>query len=98
MPYEIEFKSLSNPIRQSVVDLLAKRPMSVRELTASIDVSQPVMSQHLKVLRDADLIYAKPKGAQNIYCVNKAKLDEIRAFWTAHWSDLLASLNEQEEE
>lgn len=97
MPYEYELKSLSNPIRQSVMDELALRPMSVRELAMKIDVSQPVMSQHLKVLKDASLVYARPEGARNIYCVNKEKLEEIRAFWTAHWSGLLASIDEQSE-
>ncbi|SMX29801.1 HTH-type transcriptional regulator [Pelagimonas phthalicica] len=97
MPYEHELKSLSNPIRQSVINELAQRPMSVRELTVKIDVSQPVMSQHLKVLKEAGLIEVRPEGTRNIYCVNKEKLEEIRAFWTAHWSNLLASLNEQKE-
>ena len=97
MPYEYELKSLSNPIRQSVINELAKQPLSVRDLTSKINVSQPVMSQHLKVLKDAGLIVARPDGTRNIYRLNKDKLDEIRVFWTAHWSSLLASLNEQEE-
>jgi len=97
MPYESELKSLSSPIRQSIIDELAQRPMSVRELTTSIDVSQPVMSQHLKVLRDVGLVELRSEGARNIYFVNKSKLDEIRVFWTAHWSELLASINEQKE-
>lgn len=97
MPYEDELKSLANPIRQSVIDELARKPLSVRELTARIDVSQPVMSQHLKVLKDTGLISARSEGTRNIYCINKDKLDEIRAFWTAHWSNLLTSIDEQEE-
>jgi DNA-binding transcriptional ArsR family regulator len=97
MPYENELKTLSNPIRQSVLDELARQPMSVRELTLRIDVSQPVMSQHLKVLKDSGLIYARPHGARNIYCINKDKLDEIQAFWTAHWTSLLASIDKQKE-
>ncbi|MEO0979335.1 MAG: metalloregulator ArsR/SmtB family transcription factor [Pseudomonadota bacterium] len=97
MPYEDELKSLANPIRQSVIDELARKPLSVRELTARIDVSQPVMSQHLKVMKDTGLISARSEGTRNIYCINKDKLDEIRAFWTAHWSNLLTSIDEQEE-
>lgn len=97
MPYEDELKSLANPIRQSVIDELARQPLSVRELTSKIDVSQPVMSQHLKVLKDTGLIFTRSEGTRNIYCVNKDKLDEIRAFWTAHWSNLLASIDKQEE-
>lgn len=97
MPYEDELKSLANPIRQSVIDELARQPMSVRELTSKIDVSQPVMSQHLKVLKDTGLISARSEGTRNIYCINKDKLDEIRAFWTGHWSSLLASIDNQEE-
>ncbi|MCH2076798.1 MAG: metalloregulator ArsR/SmtB family transcription factor [Rhodobacteraceae bacterium] len=97
MHCEAKLKSLSNPIRQSVIDELAQHPMSLSELTSNIEVSQPVMSQHLKVLKDAGLISARPYGARNIYCVNKGELDEICAFWTAYWSNLLASIEEQEE-
>jgi len=97
MPYENELKSLSNTIRQSVIDELAKQPMSVRELTSKIEVSQPVMSQHLKVLKDAGLVDVHTAGTRNIYHINKGKLDEIRAFWTAHWSSLLTSIDEQKE-
>ncbi|WP_421979190.1 ArsR/SmtB family transcription factor [Roseibium sp.] len=97
MPYEDELKSLANPIRQSVIDELARQPMSVRELTSRIGVSQPVMSQHLKVLKETGLISARAEGTRNIYCINKVKLDEIRAFWTAHWSNLLASIDEKGE-
>ena len=88
MPYEEELRSLSNPIRQSVIDALARKPMSVSEQTAQIDVSQPVMSQHLKVLKDAGFVSIRPEGTRNIYYINKQKLDELRAFWTNHWSAL----------
>lgn len=97
MPYEDELKSLSHPVRQNVIDELARQPLSVRELTMRIDVSQPVMSQHLKVLKDAGIIRVRPEGTRNIYFIDKQKLSEMRTFWTAHWSDLLASINEQEE-
>lgn len=97
MSYEDQLKSFSNPIRRRAIDLLAKRPMSVRELTESIEVSQPVMSQHLKLLKDAGLVDAHSEGTRNIYCLNRAKLDAMQAFWTSHWSDLLYSLNEREE-
>lgn len=97
MPYEKQLNSLSNPLRQQIVDLLAHAPMSVRDLTVAANVSQPVMSQHLKVLKEAGLVQSRPDGTRNIYILDSQKLDEMRTFLVSHWSHLLASLNEQQE-
>lgn len=72
--------------------------MSVLELTDAAHVSQPVMSQHLKVLRDVGLVTASPEGTRNIYVLDARKLEEMRAFWIAHWSNLLASFDKQGEQ
>ncbi|MFK7887837.1 MAG: ArsR/SmtB family transcription factor [Gammaproteobacteria bacterium] len=90
MSYEEQFSALGNPIRQSIINALAARPASVRELTDQIAVSQPVMSQHLKVLRDAELVQSTPQGKKNIYRLDPDALAKLRAYLEQHW---LAALN-----
>lgn len=98
MPYEVQFGALAHPLRQRILDQLSARPMSVRELTEAAAVSQPVMSQHLKVLRDAGMITVAPQGTRNIYAVDAAALKALRAYWEQHWAGLLASLAEDEDD
>ncbi|MEO9652020.1 MAG: metalloregulator ArsR/SmtB family transcription factor [Roseobacter sp.] len=93
MIYDKQLNAFSHPLRQQILNHLALRPMSVRELTDLANVSQPVMSQHLKVLKEVGLVAATSVGASNIYGLEGEKLEELRAYWTAHWANLLSSLN-----
>jgi len=85
MTYESQFMALGHPIRQSILHALAKQPASVRELTDQIAVSQPVMSQHLKVLRAAELVHLTPQGKKNIYRLDPAALAQLRSYLEEHW-------------
>ena len=91
------FAAVADPTRRRMLEVLRSEECSVREITDVVDVSQSAVSQHLKVLKDAGFVSIRPEGTRNIYYINKQKLDELRAFWTNHWSVLLASLNEQED-
>ena len=96
MAYEIEFAALSHPTRQHILDLLADGPRTVRALTDRIDVSQPRMSQHLKILLEAGLVSATPDGTRRIYELDTDRLKALRQFLTEHWQTSLSTLNDQE--
>lgn len=92
MPYENQFAALAHPLRQSILDELQSGPSTVRDLTDKLDTSQPVMSQHLKVLRDAKLVIAIPQGASRLYHIDATQLTELRSFLEDHWSRKLKNL------
>ncbi|MEM7718717.1 MAG: metalloregulator ArsR/SmtB family transcription factor [Pseudomonadota bacterium] len=94
MPYEDQFAALAHPLRQGILDALQGTPMTVRDLTDRFDTSQPVMSQHLKVLRDAGLVGATPRGASRLYHLEEAQLNALRSFLEAHWRNTLKKLGE----
>ncbi|MFK8017800.1 MAG: ArsR/SmtB family transcription factor [Gammaproteobacteria bacterium] len=96
MTYETQFAALGNPIRQNILNALAQSPASVRELTDQIAVSQPVMSQHLKVLREADLVQITPRGKKNIYRLDPDALSKLRAYLEQHWLAALQNLDPKE--
>lgn len=50
------FSALSSPVRAAIVHRLTEQPWSVGELAKDLDVSQPLISQHLRVLRSAHLV------------------------------------------
>lgn len=86
--------ALADPTRQRVFELIAQRPRSVAELTRSLPVSQPAVSQHLKVLRDANLVQAEARGASNVYYIDPQGLGEMRAWLDSMWTDALGSFRE----
>ena len=62
-------RAVTAPIRLAIVDLLADRPLCVHELVAALDVSQPLVSQHLKVLRSARLVETSRRGREVTYAL-----------------------------
>lgn len=92
MSYDYEqIAALVDPTRRAVFELVAARPRSVAEITRALPVSQSAVSQHLKVLRQAQLVRAVPKGASNIYHVDPEGLARFRAELDRFWSKTLAA-------
>ena len=77
-------KALGDPIRIQLLDVLRKHAgkVCVCELVPLFDVSQPTVSHHLKVLRDAGLVASEKQGLWAYYYVLPAGLDEL-AGWLA---------------
>lgn len=81
--------ALADPRRRSIFELLREAPASVRELTDRLPISQPAVSQHLKVLRAAGLVRARPDGARRIYTAHPAGLAQLRRWIDSMWDDVL---------
>jgi DNA-binding transcriptional ArsR family regulator len=86
--------ALADPTRRQVFELIAANPRSVTELARLLPVSQPAVSQHLKVLRDAQLVRAEPRGASNIYHIDPEGLGEMRAWLDSMWTDALGAFRD----
>lgn len=86
--------ALADPTRRQVFEMVAASPRSVAELARSLPVSQPAVSQHLKVLREARLVRAVPYGASNIYHIDPRGLGEMRAWLDTMWGDALNAFEE----
>jgi DNA-binding transcriptional ArsR family regulator len=84
-----QITALADPTRRRVFDLLRDGPSSVRSLTDRLDVTQPAVSQHLKVLRAAALVTSTPRGAANIYTIDRTGLLELRRYVEGLWEDAL---------
>jgi ArsR family transcriptional regulator len=60
-------KALANPHRVAIVDLLGAGPHRVHEIVDSLGLDQPLVSQHLRVLRDARLLTSERQGKEIVY-------------------------------
>ena len=77
--------ALGDGTRRAIVLSLARGPQAVGELAATLPVSRPAVSQHLKVLKEAGLVAERPVGTRRIYQLNEAGLlalrDQLDTFW-----------------
>ena len=75
-------KALGDPIRMQLVDVLRKHAgkVCVCELVPLFDLSQPTVSHHLKVLRDAGIVGSERQGLWAYYYVHPEALEEVRAW------------------
>ena len=76
-------KALSAPVRLQILALLSERPLCVNAITRSVDISQPAVSQHLAVLKQAGLVAGEKQGYMVHYSLNRTRLDQFRAAVTA---------------
>jgi DNA-binding transcriptional ArsR family regulator len=68
------FKALSVDTRVRIIQLLKKRPLCVGALSARLDVTQGAVSQHLRILRDVDLVVPDRRGYYVHYSLNEETL------------------------
>jgi len=85
------FEVLGEPRRREILDLLRARERPVGELVDRLALTQPTVSKHLKVLREAGLVDVRHDAQRRIYRLNPEPLAEIdawlapyRALWEAH--------------
>ena len=74
---ETVFRAIADPTRRGILDSLAKNDGSVMELAKGFEMSLPAVSQHLKVLREANLITGHRKGRQIFYHLNPDPLRQV---------------------
>ncbi|MDH3680722.1 MAG: metalloregulator ArsR/SmtB family transcription factor [Acidimicrobiia bacterium] len=90
--------ALADPTRRRIFELLRSGPQSVRELTDRVAVSQPAVSQHLRVLAEARLVTVRPVGAKRLYSANLDGLESLRSWLDAMWDDVLDGFAEAAEQ
>lgn len=82
------FEALAEPMRRRILDLLRERPRTVNELVDSLGISQPGVSKHLRVLREAGLVRARQDAQRRWYELRLEPLAEVDQ-WLASYRDLL---------
>ena len=89
------FNALSYPARRQILELLRERERSVNELVQRLKLSQPGVSKHLRVLREAGLVRVRPDGRRRWYGLRAeplAELDEWLAPYREYWGGRLDAL------
>lgn len=74
------FDVVAEPTRRHILDLLLERELAVGELVAGLAVSQPAVSRHLRVLREAGLVRSRTDAQRRLYSLSAAPLAEVDAW------------------
>jgi DNA-binding transcriptional ArsR family regulator len=95
------FTALAEPNRRRILDLLVERERPVAELVGALDVSQPAVSKHLRVLRDAGVVESRVDAQRRVYRVRTEPLRDVDAWLAPYrelWSDSLNRLEKHLDE
>jgi DNA-binding transcriptional ArsR family regulator len=91
MTYATILEALSDGTRRAIFERVAREPSSVGDLARELPVSQPAVSQHLKVLRDAGLLTVSHDGARHVHHVAPEGLRPLRDYLEGFWDEVLQS-------
>ena len=90
--------TLADPTRRTILMKLAEGERTVTELTDALPVSQPAVSQHLKVLRHAGLVTDRAAGTKRIYRLNEAGVAALRDQLDTFWNRTMSGFEQLMEE
>jgi len=85
LDFETVFKALGENTRIRIVKLLSVKPMYVCELESVLEMSQPRISQHLRILKQAGLLLMKKEGQRAVYSLNESAFEG----WINGFTDFL---------
>ncbi|MEX2247230.1 MAG: metalloregulator ArsR/SmtB family transcription factor [Dehalococcoidia bacterium] len=89
------FGALADPTRIRILDLLCEGEQSVGELVRAFELSQPAVSQHLRVLKDAGLVASRPDAQRRLYRIRPERLRDLDRWlerYRKFWADELDAL------
>lgn len=93
-----QLDALGDPTRRAIFERLADGPLPVVEITRTLSVSRPAVSQHLKVLKDVGLVAGRAEGTRRLYSIDRAGLAVVRAYFDRFWDDALEAFRRTAEQ
>ena len=89
------FKALAEPHRREILRLVWTEEWPATEIAAQFaDVTRSAVSQHLGVLREAELVIERRDGTRRLYRANHAEMDRLRQFLDEYWTGSLLRLQD----
>ena len=90
-------QALGDPTRRAVFERLRHGPRPVGEIASGLPVSRPAVSQHLKVLKEAGLVFDRADGNRRLYAIDPDGIGALRAYLDRFWNQALASFKQAAE-
>lgn len=87
------FAALADPTRRRLVELLGEGERSVGEMAAEVDIHQPGVSRHLRILHEAGFVAVRADGQRRLYSLRPEPFLQLDAWMRRYASDQLARLH-----
>lgn len=97
MPADLVFTALANPVRRRVLEILVHGPKTAGELAQQFDLSRPAVSEHLQILRRAELVQDTPSGRERHYQLAEKPFTELSDWlqpFERYWRERLRRLSD----
>jgi DNA-binding transcriptional ArsR family regulator len=91
-------KAIAEPRRREILRLVWDRELAAGQIASHFEVTRPAVSQHLRVLKEADLVEERRDGTRRLYLAKRDTVAELRAFLDEYWSGTLTRLRDVAEE
>jgi DNA-binding transcriptional ArsR family regulator len=91
------FRALADPTRRRIIELVAHNGMTAGEIASHFKTTRPAVSQHLTVLRTAELLSERREGRTRVYQTNPETVDDVVRHLQSFWSGRLVELKRQAE-
>jgi len=92
MATQAAFAAVADPRRRAMLVLVRDQPRSVNEIAEHFDVTQQAVSQHLRVLLDAELVDVRAEGQRRLYVIRPDGLASLESFLAELWPASLERL------
>jgi DNA-binding transcriptional ArsR family regulator len=83
------FKALSDPVRLEILEFLRDGEKCVCVITPHVNLIQPLVSRHLKILKDSGLVSVRKEGSNRLYCIADKRVFEVTSALTPDMIDSL---------
>ena len=90
-------KALAEPRRRDILRLVWHEELAAGEIAARFEVTRPAISQHLRVLADAELVAERRDGTRRLYRARPETIGEVQAFLAGFWDERIDRLREAAE-
>jgi DNA-binding transcriptional ArsR family regulator len=95
---EVQLDALGDATRRAILARLLNGPLAVGELAREFPVSRPAISQHLRLLKQANLVVDRPAGTRRVYQIHADGFTSLREYFEQFWSLALDSFKKKVEE
>ena len=94
---DTQLDALGDPTRRAILARLRKGPAAVGKLAVGFPVSRPAVSQHLRILKEANLVTDRAVGTRRVYELNPAAFASLREYFDEFWGVALIAFKKRVE-
>lgn len=86
-----QLDALGDPTRRAILARLVAGPLPVGELSNHFPISRPAISQHLRILKEARLVFDSAMGTRRVYAIDRDGFAGLRDYFDQFWGSALSS-------